>query len=69
MKCDLIIIIKFFCPPSAVSKMPHEGSAHRPVEMLPFLRARNKRKAAQLQVCDFCDIAFLNNKVYILAKA
>lgn len=53
LKCLLkVTSCPFLC--SVVSALSHEGSAHRPVEMLPVVRPRNKRKAAQLQVCDFC---------------
>lgn len=36
------------CP--VVSEVPDESVAHRPVEMLPLICARDQRKAAQLQV-------------------
>lgn len=40
----------FSCAPLVISEMPYESFAHWPVEVLPLVRPRDQRKAAELQV-------------------
>lgn len=47
---------------TVISKVLDEGTAHWPVEVLPVLRQRNQRKAAQLQVRSLPLSMFLHTK-------
>lgn len=50
--CNLLLKSLLSLPhaPLVISEMPYESFAHWPVEVLPLVRPRDQRKAAELQV-------------------